>query len=107
MSGLEVNTQGLGHSGEAVEKVADSIKIVRDDYLDKITSYHGCWGTGEFGNTFASKYLDGVEFARMGVKELSEALSGSAKSLIETAAGFRKQQSNVLDVLQHHGGKQR
>ncbi|MER5276855.1 hypothetical protein ABT025_13985 [Streptomyces sp. NPDC002809] len=106
MSGLDVDTQGLGKSGQVVEKVADRLVLVRDDYLDKVTSYHGCWGDGAFGDLFASMYVQGVEFARAGITELSAALSGSATSLTDTASSFRSQQGDVLDALQSNSTKQ-
>ncbi|MFE7426626.1 hypothetical protein ACF1BP_32105 [Streptomyces sp. NPDC014735] len=103
MSGLNVDTKGLGQSAESLKEVGERIEVVRDEYLDKISSYHGCWGDGEFGETFASKYLTGVDYAKTGIKELSSALSGSATSLLDASSTFAKVQDGVLASIQQHG----
>ena len=105
MSGLDVDSKGLGRSAETLKTVGEQIKVVRDEYLDKITSYHGCWGGGEFGETFESKYLAGVDYAKTGIKELSSALSGSAKSLLGASSSFTKVQQSVLDSIHHPSQK--
>ncbi|MFF0742971.1 hypothetical protein ACFYVL_21485 [Streptomyces sp. NPDC004111] len=105
MSGLDVDTGGLGKSGENLDEVAQHIKLIRDDYLDKLTTYHGCWGTGEFGEAFAKKYLPAVEDAKTGITELSNALSGSAQSLRDTSTKFGNLQNDITGNL--HGGNGR
>ncbi|WP_335937613.1 hypothetical protein [Streptomyces sp. PTD5-9] len=103
MSGLNVDTNGLGRSADNLKGVSEQIEVVRDEYLDKISSYHGCWGDGEFGETFASKYLAGVDYAKTGIKELSSALSGSATSLLDASSTFAKVQNGVVSSIQQHG----
>ncbi|MGC4945594.1 hypothetical protein ACLQ2N_05145 [Streptomyces sp. DT224] len=102
---LDVDTQKLGRSGEDMADVAEKIKLLRDDYLDKITSYHGCWGDGEFGEKFGEKYLQGVDSARTGVRELADALSGSSQSLKDAAKDFGAQQQHIADTLNLHTGR--
>ncbi|GGZ11613.1 WXG100 family type VII secretion target [Streptomyces nitrosporeus] len=105
MTSLDVDTDKLGKSGADMDEVAEKIKLIRDDYLDKITTYHGCWGDGEFGEKFAEKYLEGVDAARKGVRELSEALSGSSQSLKDAADDFSRQQQQITESLSQHGGR--
>ncbi|MEN8651634.1 hypothetical protein ABCR94_13645 [Streptomyces sp. 21So2-11] len=105
MSSLDVDPDKLEKSSEDMAKVAEKIKLIRDDYLDKLTSYQGCWGDDEFGKKFAEKYLKGVDAAKMGVRELSDALSGSAESLKDAAKDFSKQQQEITDALGQHGGR--
>ncbi|MFC0596806.1 hypothetical protein [Streptomyces palmae] len=105
MSELDVDSEGLNRGGEALDDVGNKIKLIRDEYVDKITSYRGCWGTGEFGETFAKKYYEGLNSAVEGVEALSKALEGSAESLKKTAGGFRKGQQNILDGINHNKNK--
>ncbi|MFE7411396.1 WXG100 family type VII secretion target [Streptomyces laurentii] len=105
MSGLDVDTDGLGQSGENLDQVAQYIKLVRDDYLDKITSYHGCWGTGDFGDAFAQKYLPALEDAKAGLDELSNALNGSAQSLRDASTDFGNLQDDILNHLNGGNGR--
>ncbi|MFI0977473.1 WXG100 family type VII secretion target [Streptomyces sp. NPDC021093] len=107
MSTLDVDPEKLGKSSADLDKVAEKIKLIKEDYIDKITSYHGCWGDGEFGEAFAKKYLPGVDAARKGVKELSSALEGSSQSLKDAAKDFKNQQQQILDGLGQHGGSRR
>ncbi|MEU2249196.1 type VII secretion target [Streptomyces sp. NPDC019224] len=105
MTSLDVDTEKLGKSGEDMGDVAEKIKLLRDDYLDKITSYHGCWGEGEFGEKFGEKYLQGVDAARTGVRELADALFGSSQSLKDAAKDFDSQQQHIAEALNVHGGR--
>ncbi|MEV5603938.1 hypothetical protein AB0L33_21075 [Streptomyces sp. NPDC052299] len=105
MTSLDVDTEKLGKSGEDMGDVADKIKLLRDDYLDKITSYHGCWGDGEFGEKFGEKYGEGVESARTGIRELAAALLGSSQSLKDAARNFGKLQQGITDTLNVHTGR--
>lgn len=97
MSELDVDSEGLNNSGEAVKDVGEVLKVAREEYLDKITSYRGCWGTGEFGETFAKKYYQGLNLVVDGTAALIEALEASGQSLGDTSKKFKKTQSDVID----------
>ncbi|MFE0422433.1 hypothetical protein [Streptomyces sp. NPDC058953] len=97
MSGLDVDPGGVDKGGDALDEVGEKLKIIREEYLDKISSYRGCWGTGEFGETFEKKYYEGLDPTVEGVDALSAAVKGSAASLKSTAARFRKTQQSIYD----------
>ncbi|MFF2409222.1 hypothetical protein [Streptomyces sp. NPDC058092] len=97
MSELDVDTEGLNRSGEAVKDVSEVLKVARDEYMDKITSYRGCWGTGEFGETFAKKYYQGLGLVVDGTEALVKALESSGQSLGDTSSKFKKTQEGVID----------
>ncbi|MEU9618299.1 MULTISPECIES: hypothetical protein [unclassified Streptomyces] len=97
MSELDVDSEGLDRSGEAVKDVSGVLKVARDEYVDKITSYRGCWGTGEFGETFAKKYYQGLGLVVDGTEALVKALESSGQSLNDTSKKFKKTQQDVID----------
>ncbi|MFJ1569240.1 hypothetical protein [Streptomyces erythrochromogenes] len=97
MSELDVDSEGLDRSGEAVKDVGSVLKVARDEYMDKITSYRGCWGTGEFGEAFAKKYYQGLGSVVDGTAALVEALEASGQSLGDTSKKFKKTQQDVID----------
>lgn len=99
MSGLDVDPEGVGKGGDALDQVGDKLKIIREEYIDKITSFRGCWGTDEFGEAFAKKYYEGLEPCVAGVDALSAAVKGSAASLKFTGANFRKTQNEIHDSI--------
>ncbi|EDY50408.1 hypothetical protein [Streptomyces clavuligerus] len=95
MSTLDVDPEGLGKGGDALDEAGDKLKVIREEYVDRITHYRGCWGTGEFGEAFAKKYYEGLDPCVEGVDALSAAVKGSANSLKRTGANFRKTQDDI------------
>ncbi|MFK8911620.1 hypothetical protein [Streptomyces sp. YS-3] len=98
---LEVDPDGLGQSGQNMADVAGKIKLIRDEYLDKLTSYRGCWGDGEFGEAFAKKYVPAEKDATDGLTGLYEGLNGSAQSQLDTSQSSRDLSENINTQLRH------
>ncbi|MFF4168846.1 hypothetical protein [Streptomyces sp. NPDC001744] len=105
MSELNVNSGGLDKGGEAVKNVGEELKVARDEYMDKITSYRGCWGTGEFGEAFAKKYYQGLGFVVEGSEALVEALKASGQSLTDTSDRFKRTQDGITGNIDTHTKK--
>ncbi|QDY80221.1 hypothetical protein [Streptomyces qinzhouensis] len=99
MSGLDVDTDAVDKGGAALEDVAEKLKIMREEYVDKISSYRGCWGTGEFGEAFATKYYQGLDPTVGGLDALCDATEASGRSLGGTGKKFKKVQQDVIDQM--------
>ncbi|WMX43818.1 hypothetical protein RGF97_01590 [Streptomyces roseicoloratus] len=98
---LDVDPDGLDKSGRNMGDVADKIKLIRDEYLDKLTSYHGCWGDGEFGEAFAKKYVPAEKDLEAGVTGLADGLSGSGRSQQDAGKKFRGLSDDIGTHLRH------
>ncbi|MER5888285.1 hypothetical protein ABT160_31060 [Streptomyces sp. NPDC001941] len=98
---FDVDPDGLDKSGRNMGDVADRIKLIRDEYLDKLTTYHGCWGDGEFGEAFAKKYVPAERDLKEGVTGLYEGLSGSARSQLDTSRNSRDLSEDINTRIRH------
>ncbi|MGW6391741.1 hypothetical protein ACWFR1_14815 [Streptomyces sp. NPDC055103] len=105
MTELDVDSEGLDRGGEAVKNVGHELKVARDEYVDKITSYRGCWGTGEFGEAFAKKYYQGLGYVVDGSEALVKALEASGQSLGDTSGKFKKTQQDIIDNVNNQTKK--
>ncbi|AZK97781.1 MULTISPECIES: hypothetical protein [Streptomyces] len=99
MSELDVDTDAVEKGGAALEDVGEKLKIMREEYIDKISSYRGCWGTGEFGEAFEKKYYQGLDPTVAGLDALAESAEASGRSLGGTGKKFKKVQQDVIDQL--------
>ncbi|MGV9315434.1 hypothetical protein ACWDR0_25105 [Streptomyces sp. NPDC003691] len=98
MSGVDMDPEKVGKAGASLEEAGEKLKVMGEEYVDKISTYRGCWGTGEFGEAFEKKYYQGVTPLVDGVKTLGEATAGSGKSL----GGHGKKMSGTQDDITDH-----
>ncbi|MEW1547912.1 hypothetical protein [Streptomyces tsukubensis] len=104
MSGVDMDPEKVGKAGENLEDVGEKLKIMGEEYIDKISTYRGCWGTGEFGEAFAKKYYQGLTPLVEGVEALGEAAKNSGKTL---GAHKKRMSTSQEGIIDHINGSKR